>query len=114
VISFPTMVSVFTIIMFFPQYLLSISVSFVSILPFIKNNNAIIQYLNIPAEPAPLPDFVGERLGAEPKESDMMHDMLAHPAEHMTEMNKEKNAEIKSYSGFFDGETGADAGDMAN
>jgi len=44
----------------------------------------------------------------------VVHDMPAHLAEHMTEMNKEKNAEIKSYLGFLDGETGADTGDMAN
>jgi|LGOV01.1.fsa_nt_gb hypothetical protein len=35
-------------------------------------------------------------------------------AEHIIDMNKEKNAEIKSYPGFLEGETGADVGDMAN
>jgi type I restriction-modification system DNA methylase subunit len=73
-----------------------------------------IQYLNSTAEPAPLLDFVGERLGAEPEESDVVHDLLAHLAERMIDMNKEKNAEIKSFRGFLEGETGAAVDDMAN
>jgi len=72
------------------------------------------QYLNTPAEPAPLLDFVGERLGAEPEESDVVHDLLAHLAERMIEMNKEKNAEIKAFLGFLEGETGAAVDDMVN
>ena len=72
------------------------------------------QYLNTPAEPAPLLDFVGERLGAEPEESDVVHDLLAHLVERMIEMNKEKNAEIKAFLGFLEGETGAAVDDMAN
>jgi len=59
-------------------------------------------------------DFVGERLGAEPEESDVVHDLLAHLAERMIDMNKEKNAEIKSFLWFIEGETGAAVNDMAN
>jgi len=44
------------------------------------------QYLNTPAEPAPLLDFVGERLAAEPEESDVVHDLLAHLAERMIDI----------------------------
>lgn len=72
------------------------------------------QYLDKPAEPTPLLDFVGERLGAEPEESDVVHDLLAHLAERMIDMNKEKNAEIKSFLDFLEGETGAAVDDMAN
>jgi hypothetical protein len=72
------------------------------------------QYLDTPAEPAPLLDFVGERLAAEPEESDVVHDLLAHLAERMIDMNKEKNAEIKAFLGFLEGETGAAVDDMAN
>ena len=54
------------------------------------------------------------RLGAEPEESDVVHDLLAHLAERMIDMNKEKNAETKSFLGFLEGETGAAVDDMAN
>jgi len=59
-------------------------------------------------------DFVGLRLAAEPEESDVVHDLLAYLAERMIEMNKEKNAEIKSFLGFLEGEIGAAVDDMAN
>jgi len=72
------------------------------------------QYLDTPAEPTPLLDFVGERLGAEPEEFDVVHDLLAHLAERMIEMNKEKNAELKAFVSFLEGETGAAVDDMAN
>ena len=72
------------------------------------------QYLDTPSEPAPLLDFVGEQLGAEPEESDVVHDLLAHLAECMIDMNKEKNAEIKAFLGFLEGETGAAVDDMTN
>ncbi|MCD4799267.1 MAG: hypothetical protein K8R19_09700 [Methanosarcinales archaeon] len=72
------------------------------------------KYLNTPTEPATLLDFVGERPGAEPEESDVVHDLLAYLAERMIEMNKEKNAEIKAFLGFLEGETSAAVDDMAN
>ena len=72
------------------------------------------QYLDTSAAPAPLLDFVDERLGAEPEESDVVHDLLAHLAERMIDMNKEKNAEIKAFLDFLEGETGAAVDDMAN
>ncbi len=40
-------------------------------------------------------DFVSARLSAAPEESDVVHDLLAHFAEQMIDMNKKKNAEIK-------------------
>ena len=57
---------------------------------------------------------MGERLGAEPEESDVVHDLLAYLAERMIDMNKEKNAEIKSFLGFLEGEIGAAVDDMTN
>ncbi len=44
----------------------------------------------------------------------MVHDLLAHLSERLIEMNKEKNAEIKAFLGFMEGETGADVDDMVN
>ena len=73
------------------------------------------QYLDTHAEPpSPLLDFAGERLGAEPEDSDVVHDLLAYLAERMIDMNKEKNAEIKSFLDFLEGETGVAVDDMAN
>ena len=59
-------------------------------------------------------DFVGLRIAAEPEESDVVHDLLAHLAEHMIDMNKEKNIEIKAFLGFLEGEIGAAVDDMTN
>ncbi|MBU4490875.1 MAG: hypothetical protein KKD69_00225 [Euryarchaeota archaeon] len=59
-------------------------------------------------------DFVGARLEAKPEESDAVHDLLAHLAERMIEMNKEKNAEIKGFLGFLKGEIGASIDDLSN
>ena len=44
----------------------------------------------------------------------MVHDLLAHMAERMIDMNKEKNAEIKAFPGFLEGEIGAAVDDMVN
>ncbi len=52
-------------------------------------------------------DFVSALLSSVPEESDAVHDLLAHLAERMIEMNKEKNAEIKSFLDFLKGEIGA-------
>ncbi len=59
-------------------------------------------------------DFVGARLSAAPEESDVVHDLLAHLAERMIEMNREKNAEIKSFLDFLRGEMGASIADLSN
>ncbi|MDD5473862.1 MAG: TaqI-like C-terminal specificity domain-containing protein [Candidatus Methanoperedens sp.] len=59
-------------------------------------------------------DFVGVRLDAKPEESDVVHDLLAHLAERMIEMNKEKNAEIKGFLDFLKGEIGASIDDLSN
>jgi hypothetical protein len=72
------------------------------------------EYLGAPDSMDRLPDFVGLRLAAEPEESDVVHDILAYLAERMIEMNKEKNAEIKAFLGFLEGEIGAAVDDMAN
>ncbi|MCG7849708.1 MAG: hypothetical protein MIO93_11085, partial [ANME-2 cluster archaeon] len=72
------------------------------------------EYLGAPDNMDRLLDFVGLRLAAEPEESDVVHDLLAHLAECMIDMNKEKNAEIKSFLGFLEGEIGAAVDDMTN
>ncbi len=59
-------------------------------------------------------DFVGARLEAKPEESDVVHDLLAHLAERMIEMNKKKNAEIKGFLDFLKGEIGASIDDLSN
>lgn len=59
-------------------------------------------------------DFVSVRLGAQPEESDVVHDLLAYLAERMIEMNKEKNAEIKIFLRFLEGEIRVSVSDLTN
>jgi hypothetical protein len=49
-----------------------------------------------------------------PEESDVVHDLLAYLAERMIEMNKEKNAEIKGFLRWFEGEIGAPVEELTN
>ncbi len=72
------------------------------------------QFLGAPDSVNKLLDFVSARLGAQPEESDVVHDLLAYLAERMIEMNKEKNAEIKSFLDFLKGEIGAPIEDLSN
>lgn len=58
--------------------------------------------------------FVSARLSAAPEESDVMHDLLAHLAERMIEMNKDKNAEIKGFMDYLKGEIGTPIDDLSN
>jgi hypothetical protein len=58
--------------------------------------------------------FVSALLGAQPEESDVVHDLLAYLAEHMIEMNKEKNAEIKGFLRWLEGEIGAPVEEVSN
>ncbi len=44
----------------------------------------------------------------------MVHDLLAHLAERMIEMNKEKNTEIKGFLRWLEGEIGAPVEELAN
>jgi hypothetical protein len=59
-------------------------------------------------------DFVDERLSATPEESDVVHDLLAHLAERMIDMNKDKNAEIKGFLRWLEGEIGAQVDELKN
>ncbi len=59
-------------------------------------------------------NFVSQRLSAAPEESDVVHDLLAHLAERMIEMNKEKNAEIKGFLRWLEGEIGAPVEELTN
>ncbi len=59
-------------------------------------------------------EFIGARLSAAPEESDVVHDLLAYLAERMIEMNKEKNAEIKGFLRWFEGEIGAPVEELTN
>jgi len=42
-------------------------------------------------------EFVGERMAAQPEQSDVVHDLLAHLAEQMIAMNKEKQAVVEAF-----------------
>jgi len=42
-------------------------------------------------------EFVSERLAAEPEQADVVHDLLAHLAEQMMVMNKEKRATVEAF-----------------
>ncbi|MBU3968098.1 MAG: Eco57I restriction-modification methylase domain-containing protein, partial [Euryarchaeota archaeon] len=59
-------------------------------------------------------DFVSMRLSAAPEESDVVHDLLAHLAEQMIDMNKKKNAEIKGFLRWLEGEIGAPVEELTN
>jgi hypothetical protein len=41
--------------------------------------------------------FTSERLARAPEQADVIHDLLAHLAQQMTDMNREKNAEVKGF-----------------
>jgi hypothetical protein len=59
-------------------------------------------------------DFVSVRLSAAPEESDVVHDLLTYLAERMIDMNKEKNAEIKGFLRWLEGEIGAQVDELKN
>jgi hypothetical protein len=65
-------------------------------------------------DPQPLLAFVDIRLAAQPEESDVVHDLLAFLAEQMVEMNKAKNAEIKTFLSFVESEIGAPVDTLSN
>jgi hypothetical protein len=46
--------------------------------------------------------FVEQRLAAQPEESDVVHDVLAHLAEQMIDLNKRKQAEMKRFLGWLE------------
>jgi hypothetical protein len=48
-------------------------------------------------------DFVDERLHEQPEESDVVHDLLAHLAERMIELNQQKQDEMKRLLGWLEG-----------
>ncbi len=48
------------------------------------------------------------------EQSDVVHDLLAHLAEQMVEMNKEKQAEIKGFLNWLEREIGASIDDLSN
>jgi len=51
--------------------------------------------------------WLDARLSAQPEQSDVVHDLLAHLAEQMIEMNKEKQAEVKGFLAWLEREIGA-------
>jgi type I restriction-modification system DNA methylase subunit len=59
-------------------------------------------------------EFVSTRLGADPEESDVVHDLLAFLAERMIEMNREKREEIKGFLSWLEREVGAEVEDLQN
>lgn len=48
------------------------------------------------------------------EQSDVVHDLLAHLAEQMIEMNKRKQAEVKGFPSWLERETGASIDDLTN
>jgi len=79
-------------------------------------NEAKVKYLSFTqsTDPQPLLAFVDVRLAAKPEESDVVHDLLAHLAEQMVEMNKAKNAEIKEFLSFVGSEIGVSVDTLSN
>ena len=61
----------------------------------------------------PLLAFVQERLGAQPEQSDVVHDLLAYLAGQMIEMNKQKQVEMKGFLAWLQGEIGVPLDDLA-
>jgi hypothetical protein len=66
------------------------------------------------ADPQPLLVFIEARLAAQPEESDVVHDIIAFLAEQVLEMNKAKNAEIKTFLNFVESEIGASVDTLSN
>jgi len=65
-------------------------------------------------DPQPLLTFVDARLSTKPEDSDVVHDLLALLAEQMVEMNKAKNAEIRTFLNFVESEIGASIDTLSN
>ncbi|GAB4405976.1 MAG: hypothetical protein Kow00123_18450 [Anaerolineales bacterium] len=63
-------------------------------------------------DPAPVLDFVSARLAAQPEESDVVHDLLAHLAQQMIDLNKQKQAEMKGFLAWLEREIGARVDDL--
>ena len=61
---------------------------------------------------SPQLDFVGERLTAQPEQSDVVHDLLAHLAERMIEMHKEKQERVEGFWLDLEGVTDAETFDV--
>ena len=58
---------------------------------------------------SPALGFVEERLAAEPEQADVVHDLLAHLAERMIEMHKQKQARVEDFWLDLEGVTDGDA-----
>jgi len=56
--------------------------------------------------------WLDARLTADLEQSDVVHDLLAHLAEQMIEMNKEKQAEVKGFLAWLEREIGASIDDL--
>jgi hypothetical protein len=62
----------------------------------------------------PILQQVAHHLNQEPEEADVIHDLLAHLAEQMIEMNQEKQAEIKSFLKWLGREIGCEIDNLTN
>lgn len=65
-------------------------------------------------DPQPICSYVDACLAAQPEEADVIHDLLAFLAEQMIEMNKTKNAEIKTFLNFVESEIGISVDALSN
>jgi hypothetical protein len=61
---------------------------------------------------SPLGRWLDARLTADPEQSDVVHDLLAHLAEQMIAMNKDKQAETRGFLGWLARELGAPLDDL--
>ena len=80
----------------------------------VNEAKGLYQLFTDSADPQPLLAFIDARLAVQPEESDVVHDLLAFFAEQMVEMNKAKNAEIKTFLNFVESEIGASVDVLSN
>ena len=59
------------------------------------------------ADASPLQQCMAAHLAARPERADVVHDLLAHLAERMIALNKEKQAEVKGFLAWLERELGA-------
>jgi hypothetical protein len=83
-------------------------------IPLVHEAKELFQSFTESTDPQSLLVFIDARLAAQPEESDVVHDLLAFLAEQMVEMNKEKNAEIKKFLTFIEGEIGNSIDALSN
>ncbi|MGG6295460.1 TaqI-like C-terminal specificity domain-containing protein [Leptolyngbya sp. AN02str] len=75
---------------------------------------ALYDKFQLDHNPDPLLAKVDYHLSQQPEETDVIHDLLAHLAEQMIELNKQKQAEIKSFFQWLERFVGCDIDNLSN